>query len=97
MTLLCPSALPSLARSAEEVLTSMWDGTRHEQFMEHAHLIGEKVKSIKSAIKRPTNPALGNTNSGINNLIILLQSSCAILDAEVISRVSHHTIGGSRA
>ena len=51
--------LPVVVQSLEGTLLNMSDAEQHNQLCEKSKLLGEKVKMIKSALKRPGGVSIG--------------------------------------
>ena len=51
--------LPALVLSVEGTLVNMSDVEQHSKLCENSELLGDKVKMIKSALKRPTGINIG--------------------------------------
>ena len=65
--------LPVLVQSVEGTLVNMSDVDQHNNLCENSELLGDKVKMIKSALKRPT-----GINIGLFCLFIIYRD-CALL------------------
>lgn len=59
MSLFFYIVLPVLVESVEGTLVNMQDVKQHNQLCENSKLLGEKVKMIKSVLKRPTGVGIG--------------------------------------
>lgn len=53
------SALPIVVQSLEGTLLNMTDVDQHNKLSENSKLLGDKVKLIKSALKRPEGANIG--------------------------------------
>ena len=51
--------VPALVQSVEGTLVNMSDGDQHRKLCENSELLGDKVKMIKSALKRPAGINIG--------------------------------------
>lgn len=54
--------LPALVLSVEGTLVNMSDVEQHSKLCENSELLGDKVKMIKSALKRPAGINIGLLN-----------------------------------